>query len=175
MDVNQKRKISRNIMIASILLVVVVIAFMFWCAMTERTETYFYNLAVIFFLVVYCFLTDYLEPKLCKEFEGISEERKAAYRRFLILDIVGYAGLAFFLVFIYNGSIGILGVVAYALTVKPKREARTIFYKRTQPETKTVVRPPEPPKAEPEVIEADAPEEPDTEKIDPAGPEETEE
>ncbi|MDY3919043.1 MAG: hypothetical protein SOZ59_08595 [Candidatus Limivivens sp.] len=129
MDQTQKKKIHRNIILVSVALVAAVIGFMVWCATTGRTESYLYNTAVILFLVIYCFLMDYLDPKLCREFEGITEQQKSDYRRFVLLDAVGYAGLAFFLASVnMEGNMGLLGIVIFAVTMKPKREARNAFY-----------------------------------------------
>lgn len=59
----EKKKIRKGIFAASIVLIVVVLGFMIWCAMEGFAADVFYYVPIGVFLVVFCFLTDYLEPK----------------------------------------------------------------------------------------------------------------
>ena len=94
----EKKKIRRGIFAASIVLIVVVLGFMIWCAMEGFAADVFYYVPIGVFLVVFCFLTDYLEPKLCGEMDDLTEAQKAAYKRFVVLDVIGYVGLVFFMI-----------------------------------------------------------------------------
>lgn len=125
----EKKKIRRGIFAASIVLIVVVLGFMIWCAMEGFAADVFYYVPIGVFLVVFCFLTDYLEPKLCGEMDDLTEAQKAAYKRFVVLDVIGYVGLVFFMISLNTfDSMGLLGVAVYVVTTKPRKEARQIFY-----------------------------------------------
>lgn len=139
MDEKKKRRRRRGIAIASAALVISLVGFMLWCVITERYEAYLYHSALGIFVLLYCFLLDYLEPKLCGEFDGISTEQKRAYQKFAVLDAAGYLGLAFFLVTLGNwNNLGLIGLAVYLLGLKPKKDARNFFYGLDAEEDKEV-------------------------------------
>lgn len=88
-------------------------------------------------LLIYWALTDIAEPIWLKRFEGITEQQKSAYFKFLLFDFAGLAGIAYFLFGLgSNGNSGILGAVVYAVSIKIKRDNQDIFYGIVTPEGK---------------------------------------
>lgn len=80
-------------------------------------------------LLIFWLMTDILEPVVMKKFTGIAQEQKTAYVKFIVLDFVGLAGIAYFLYSMGNaGGNGIVGAMIYVITMKPKRDSQDIFY-----------------------------------------------
>lgn len=89
-------------------------------------------------LVLYWLLEDIAEPIAVHRFDGITQAQKEAYVKYILLDLVGFAGIACFL-FGVGGSpsgsnSGILGAVVYVVVMKPKRQNQQIFYGHVDPE-----------------------------------------
>lgn len=89
-------------------------------------------------LFLYWLLSDVAEPFAVHRFDGINQVRKEAYVKYILLDLVGFAGIACFL-FGVGGSAsgsnsGILGAVVYVVVMKPKRQNQQIFYGQMDPE-----------------------------------------
>ncbi|MGN0355336.1 MAG: hypothetical protein ACI4EI_09725 [Muricoprocola sp.] len=85
-------------------------------------------------LVLFWVLTDIIEPVVTHRFDHITNEQKMAYYKFILFDLAGYAGIAYFLFGVGQNSSGIFGAVVYAVVMKPKRDARDIFYGIKKPE-----------------------------------------
>ncbi len=89
-------------------------------------------------LGIYWLLSDVAEPFAVHRFDGISQAQKEAYVKYILLDLVGFAGIACFLFGVggnsSGGSTGILGAVVYVVVMKPKRENQQIFYGHIDPE-----------------------------------------
>lgn len=89
-------------------------------------------------LGIYWLLADVAEPFAVHRFDGISQAQKEAYVKYIVLDLVGFAGIAYFL-FGVGGSTsgssgGLLGAVIYVVVMKPKRQNQQIFYGYIDPE-----------------------------------------
>lgn len=88
-------------------------------------------------LGIYWLLSDVAEPFAVHRFDGISQAQKEAYVKYILLDLVGFAGIACFLFGVggssSGGSTGILGAVVYVVVMKPKRENQQIFYGHIDP------------------------------------------
>ena len=89
-------------------------------------------------LGIYWLLADVAEPFAVHRFDGITQAQKEAYVKYILLDLVGFAGIAYFL-FGVGGSTsgssgGILGAVVYVVVMKPKRTNQQIFYGYIDPE-----------------------------------------
>lgn len=82
-------------------------------------------------LGIYWLLADVAEPFAVHRFDGITQAQKEAYVKYILLDLVGFAGIAYFL-FGVGGSTsgssgGILGAVVYVVVMKPKRTTSRFF------------------------------------------------
>lgn len=89
-------------------------------------------------LGIYWLLADVAEPFAVHRFDGISQAQKEAYVKYIVLDLIGFAGIAYFL-FGVGGSTsgssgGLLGAVIYVVVMKPKRQNQQIFYGYIDPE-----------------------------------------
>ena len=92
-------------------------------------------------LGLYWLLADVAEPFAVHRFDGINKARKEAYVKYILLDLAGFAGIAYFLFSAGGGasgsSGGILGAVIYVVVMKPKRQNQQIFYGYIDPEAET--------------------------------------
>ena len=80
-------------------------------------------------LFIFWVLMDVVEPVALHRFDGITQRQKSAYLKFAAFDFAGLAGIAYFLFCMGGpGNNGILGAVAYAVSIKLKRENQDIFY-----------------------------------------------
>ena len=70
-------------------------------------------------LVLYWLLEDIAEPFAVHRFDGITQAQKEAYVKYILLDLVGFAGIACFLFGVGGSSSGsnsgILGAVVYVV------------------------------------------------------------
>lgn len=91
-------------------------------------------------LFLYWLLSDVAEPFAVHRMDGITQAQREAYIKYILLDLVGFAGIACFL-FGVGGSTGnnsgIIGAVVYVVVMKPKRQNQQIFYGQIDPETET--------------------------------------
>lgn len=86
-------------------------------------------------LLIYWILSDLVEPKVAHRFDEITKVQKEAYPKYIFWDFVGYAGIAYFLLEMGSTqSNSLIGAVAYALSMKPKRDNQDLFLGRTVPE-----------------------------------------
>lgn len=87
------------------------------------------NIIIAASLAIFWVLSDLVEPRVAHRFDGINEVQKSAYLKYIILDLVGYAGIAYFLFDTgTNGSNGLLGAALYVVVMRPKRDSQQIFY-----------------------------------------------
>lgn len=87
-------------------------------------------------LGLYWVLADIVEPLAVHRFDGITQVQKEAYVKYIVLDLIGYAGIACFLFGVggSGGNTGMLGAVVYVVVMKPKRQNQQIFYGIIDPE-----------------------------------------
>ena len=69
-------------------------------------------------LVLYWLLEDIAEPFAVHRFDGITKAQKEAYVKYILLDLVGFAGI-------------------YVVVMKPKRQNQQIFYGHIDPEAES--------------------------------------
>lgn len=89
-------------------------------------------------LLLYWILMDLVEPRVAHRFDDITEAQKQAYPKYVLFDLLGFAGIAYFLMGMgsnQNGSI--IGAVIYAVSLKPKQENQKIFMGKIVPEEDT--------------------------------------
>lgn len=128
MDERKIRKIRNGITAVSLLLLAGVAVFLFLSAKQQSVNQGAFTGVIIGFLVIYWILLDIVEPRLLHELDDITPERKSAYYKYIFMDAVGYAGLAFFVLSLgEKGSMGILGAVVYVMAVSMKRKAKDEF------------------------------------------------
>lgn len=138
MGTEEKRQMRKKITIASLVFLVLVVAYLIYTIVSGNTNGTVFNIVVGAFFLIYWILLDILEPKLTGELENISPEQKNAFYKSVGLGFLGYAGLLYFLVGIGTNNTGIFGVIVYALTIGAKRRARE-GYLGTGPEKNAAV------------------------------------
>ncbi|WP_394926389.1 hypothetical protein [uncultured Robinsoniella sp.] len=125
MQKEERRKIRKKITIASIVLLLAMVAFLIYVGFSKQVPQIVFYGAIAVFLVIYWVLLDVIEPRLLHDLDGISEDRKKAYYKYAGTDLVGYAGIAFFIFNIGNaGSVGLVGAVIYVLSISLKKKFR---------------------------------------------------
>lgn len=88
-------------------------------------------------LALFWIISDVIEPFAVHRFDGITQAQKEAYVKYILLDLVGFAGIAYFLFGTgssSSGSGGLLGAVVYVVVMKPKKHNQQIFYGYIDPE-----------------------------------------
>ena len=131
---NQYKKIRTVIPIVGILILAGALAIMSLGLIKGFLTSMQGNIVMGVALVLFWVLTDIIEPVLTHRFDHITNEQRMEYYKFLIFDLAGYAGIAYFLFGVGQNSGGILGAAVYVVSLKPKREARDIFYGVKKPE-----------------------------------------
>lgn len=127
MDKEERRKIRKKVTMASIGLLLAVLAFLTYMIFVKQVSTVVFYGVIVVFLLAYWVLLDIVEPKLLREFDGKTDEQKSAYYKYAGADLLGYAGIAYFIFNIGNGSSGFIGAVVYILCLSMKRKFREQF------------------------------------------------
>lgn len=106
-------------------------------------------------LLLYWILMDVVEPRVAHRFDGITEAQKKAYPKYVLFDLLGFAGIAYFLLGMgYNQNGSIIGAVIYAVSLKPKQENQKIFMGQVVPQEEAEEEEiPDAEEEEPELIE----------------------
>lgn len=133
-DSNQYKKIRTIIPIVGILILAGALIVMSLGLIKGFLTSMQGNIIMGAALVLFWVLTDIIEPVLTHRFDNITNEQRTGYYKFLLFDLAGYAGIAYFLFGVGQSSSGILGAAIYVVSMKPKREARDIFYGIQKPE-----------------------------------------
>lgn len=132
------KKLSLVFTILSIGELVVALAIVAYGLLKGHMTGMTFSLVMTGALVVYWILADVAEPFAVHRFDGITQAQKEAYVKYILLDLVGFAGVAYFL-FGTGGNTsstnsGILGAVVYVVVMKPKRQNQQIFYGYVDPD-----------------------------------------
>lgn len=124
MDANKVKKIKNLTTVVSAVLLVGVAVTLYFSVKMGLNKMVF-NGVIIAFLVVFWIMMDIVEPRLLRQLDGISQERKIAYYKYLGLGLVEYGGLAYFVLTLgSDGNSGLLGAVIYAVGLRTKRKFR---------------------------------------------------
>lgn len=120
MDEMKRKKIERRITISSMLLAACVMGYFLYTMIVRREIGPEYYVVIVTFLSLFWILTDVLSVVLTKGFEGKTEAQIKAYKIFALLDLVGLAGLAYFVMALQNN--GMMGAIIYAAAIMGKRK-----------------------------------------------------
>ena len=130
MDKETQKKIRRRITIGTLVALAVIIAIMIIGLITKTLSVFAFQVIVVVFLLAYWVVTDILEPRLTRELEEATPAQKTAYWKYMGVDLLGYLGLIYFMSTMGeqgSSSMGIMGVVVYALCMSAKRRYREEF------------------------------------------------
>ena len=148
MSDKEKRRIERNLTIVGFLVLLLMVAYMVYCGAVLKKMGVFYAVVISCGLLVFWILTSVLSPILTKEKDGWTTSQADAYKKYALLTLVGYAGLAYFAIGV-NNSTGLYGALVYAATMMFKKRFRDEYMGTAEEEAGV-----------PE--ESDVPEEPET-------------
>lgn len=132
-DVYRKR--SHIVVAIALIQLIAALGLMIAGILNEWLTSFQSNLIMGGALLIYWILSDLVEPKVAHRFDEITKAQKEAYPKYIFWDFVGYAGIAYFLLGMGSTqSNSLIGAVAYALSMKPKRDNQDLFLGRTVPE-----------------------------------------
>lgn len=123
MTEEQKKKTEKKIMIISIGIMVLAVAFLIVVGVTGTADTLLLPIGLSAFLAVYWLISDVFSVIWMKSFEGKTDEQKRAYYTYALIDAVGFAGLVYFIVDLR----GTTGAIIFAASVFLKRRFQDEF------------------------------------------------
>ena len=129
MDEEKRRKIQNFISVISLILVAVIALFLFIASRNQKWTGTVFNIIIGGCLTFYWILFDIIEPILLKQFDNLTRERKIAYIKYIVIDAIGYAGIAYFVCLLGGSSSnkGIVGAVIYVVCISLKRKFKEEF------------------------------------------------
>lgn len=121
MTEGQKRRIENRVLFLSIGVMVLLIAFLIFVGVTKQADTLLFPVGLAVGLFVYWVISDVLSVVWLKGFEGKTEGQKKSYYIYALLDLVGFGGLAYFIIEM-NSMTGALIYIACLFCKKRFRE-----------------------------------------------------
>lgn len=121
MTEGQKRRIENRVLFLSIGVMVLLIAFLIFVGVTKQADTLLFPVGLAVGLFVYWVISDVLSVVWLKGFEGKTEGQKKSYYIYALLDLVGFGGLAYFIIEM-NSMTGALIYIACLFCKKHFRE-----------------------------------------------------
>ena len=121
MTEGQKRRIENRVLFLSIGVMVLLIAFLIFVGVTKQADTLLFPVGLAVGLFVYWVISDVLSVVWLKGFDGKTEGQKKSYYIYALLDLVGFGGLAYFIVEM-NSMTGALIYIACLFCKKRFRE-----------------------------------------------------
>lgn len=112
----------------SILMVIVGMIYVIVCTILGLHRQWMYRLIFAVWVAVYLVLTDFIEPLVTDRFRRKNRRQVTAYYRYAVLDIVGMAGLLWFVCMsgMFDDFTHYAGVAVFAACLVP----RNYFYKK---------------------------------------------
>ena len=123
MDEQKKKQIDRNITILSFGVLLCAIGYAVYQGITKQADAHRFDIIMVCALAIFWVLMDVVRPKLTGELDGITDDEKRKHWLLALLDLGGYAGLAYFVI-AREGQTGIYGAVVFLLTTIGKRKIR---------------------------------------------------
>lgn len=116
----QKRRIENRVLFLSLGVMVLLIAFLVFVGVTKRADTLLFPVGLAAGLFVYWIISDVLSVVWLKGFTGKTDAQKKAYCIYALLDLVGFGGLAYFIVEMNSMT----GALIYIMCLFLKRRFR---------------------------------------------------
>lgn len=130
MTEEQRNKTQKKIMILSLAVILLLAACLIFLVVTNRTSTVLLASLGGGFLAVYWLISDVLSVVWLKSFEGKTDEQKKAYYEYAALNLIGFAGLVYFIV----ESDSMYGAVIFAASILFRRRFYDNFKGKTEQE-----------------------------------------
>ncbi len=96
-------------------------AYMIWSVVNKTGMGTTYAVLLCAALAVFWLLTDVISPIAVHAFDGRSPKQKSAYMKYAGLELIGYAGLAYFGITAMSNRSSIYGAVAFLIATLNKR------------------------------------------------------
>lgn len=126
----------------SVLMIVVGIIYVVVCTAMGLHRRWVYRVIFAAWVGAYLILTDFIEPLVTDRFRRKSERQIKAYYKYAVLDIVGMAGILWFVSMagMFDDYTHYAGIAIFAACFVPrnvfykKYNTRTHYYERTEEE-----------------------------------------
>lgn len=114
--------------IISILMIISGIIYVIVCTMLNLHRQWMYRLVFAVWVSLYMILTDFIEPLATDRFRRKNRRQVKAYYRYVVLDIIGMAGLLWFVCMsgMFDDYTHYAGIVVFIACIVPKNH----FYKK---------------------------------------------
>lgn len=132
MTEQQYKKREKLINILSAVPLVILIAFLAFCAWKGLADTVIFPIGVGVMLALHWCISDVVSAKYLNLFEGKTDDQKKAYYVYAAMELVGFGGLTYFLVDMNSTTGAIIYIVCLFLKKKFVEEFRGV--KTEEPE-----------------------------------------
>ena len=120
MDENKSRQIAGRVRIIALIALIAGMAGIFYGEYRGVVSITLYRVLIIVLLLLFWAAVDLLIPYLTGSLRGLPEKQIQGYRYYALLDLVGYAGLAWFGISI-EGNTAIYGALVFAAATMYKK------------------------------------------------------
>ena len=120
MDEKQKKKIETRFHIAAGVVLALVVVYLLLIMLKKIQFGIAFAFVICGGLLLFWLLETVISPIVCHRFDDRTPEQVSAYKKYAVLEIVGYAGLAWFALTI-DRSTGFYGAMVYVVTMMFKR------------------------------------------------------
>lgn len=119
--------------VISMLMIIVGIIYVIVCTVMGLHRQWIYRLIFVAWVAVYLILTDFVEPLATDRFRRKNERQIKAYYKYAVLDIVGMAGLLWFVSMagMFEDYTHYAGIAIFIVCFVP----RNVFYKKFNTKT----------------------------------------
>ena len=136
-DLERRRRAHKLSLRVLLVFTVIVAAYIIYALVTQDLNIHIFQILLGLFLVAYVVLMDVVEPKLGGLFEDIDQERKSAYYKMLVADIIGSGALLYWVIGIgtESGADILIPAIIYLIAMQGKRKFRDVFegYVKNEP------------------------------------------
>ena len=128
-DLERRRRAHKLSLRVLLVFTVIVAAYIIYALVTQDLNIHIFQVLLGLFLVAYVVLMDVVEPKLGGLFEDIDQERKGAYYKMLVADIIGSGALLYWVIGIgtESGADILIPAIIYLIAMQGKRRFRDVF------------------------------------------------
>ena len=114
MSDTEKKRIRKKYTNIALGLLALIAIYIIVSAVVIKKLTFVYDIVIVVGLLTFWAIMDILIPIKAHEFEGKTPEQMAAYKKYAILDLIGYIGLMVFALALHSGA-GIYGALVYVV------------------------------------------------------------
>lgn len=125
----RQRDVQKLTLAALAVMTVVIIGYVAWAIATESMNIMVFGFLLGGFVVVYLVMSDIVEPYRLGLFQGLTQERRSAFLKMMLMDVIGGGALIYWIVGLDSESGGdiLIPLLIYFLTAQLKRKYRAEF------------------------------------------------